>query len=256
MIPSTILIDALKTEIPLIREDKIPKGFRQTVDMMFTDGNLVLDRERFNILASYWKLPPANKEFFDRYFPSGSTSILDLKKGVDRFIVDALWHFGDLERAYFTLCEMDGIDDYFNEHSFHVTELKKRLPWKLVEQIAPAERGFLGYVSGQRPKQQQDLLGFAELVVEELDDNNKEYQSLSSKEISDRILEKLSKVKPEIKEKIEEFEKLNEIKNLDLFSSKELETTKQALATFRTQIDETIEKVERLKEIGKKNHKN
>jgi hypothetical protein len=134
-----------------------------------------------------------------------------------------------------------------------VGELKERLPWTLVEQINPTDRGFLGYVSGQRPKHQQDLLGFAELVVEELESNKASYENLSSQQISESILEKLSKVKPEIKIKIEEFNKLKEIKKLDLFSSKELETTKAALGNFKTQIAETIAKIERLKEIGKKN---
>lgn len=253
MTPSKILIETLKNEIPLLKEERIPQGFSETVDMMFFDGNLKLDRERFNILASYWQLPPISKEFFDRYFSTTVTSIMQFKDGLDKFIIEALWHFGDLERAYIALSDIEGIEEYFSEHSFHVGELKERLPWTLVEQIEPGERGFLGYVSGQRPKQQQDLLGFAELVVEELEDNKKEYENLSSKDISEKILNKLSKVKPEIKNKIEEFRKLSEIKNLDLFSSKDLENTKAALISFKTQIDETILKIERLKEVGKRN---
>ena len=253
MKPSRILIDTLKKEIPLLKDDKIPVGFSETIDMMFANGNLILDRERFNILASYWQLPPVNKEFFERYFPEVVSSVQQFSTGLDKFIIEALWHFGDLERAYVALSDMEGIEMYFNEHSFHVEELKERLPWNLVEEINPSERGFLGYVSGQRPKQQQDLLGFAELVVEELDENKKVYENLSSQDISDRILEKLSKVKPEIKDRIEEFRKLSEIKHLDLFSSKELENTKQALTNFKSQIAETILKVDRLKEIGKKN---
>lgn len=250
---SQILIEALKSEIPLLKEDKIPAGFSETVDMMFSESGLVLDRERFNILVSYWNLPPVSKEFFERYFPEVISSIAQFKGGLDKFIIEALWHFGDLERAYENLSEMQGINDYFNEHSFHVDELKERLPWNLIEQIDPADRGFLGYVSGQRPKQQEDLIGFAELVIEELDANKALYDKLSSQEISEKILNKLSKVKPEIESKIEEFNKLKEIKDLDLFSSKELENTKAVLANFRQQIADTILKVEKLKEIGKKN---
>ncbi len=253
MTPANLLIEAIKKEIPLLKEDKIPAGFIGTINMMFSDGTLKLDRERFNILTSYWQLPPVNKEFFDRFFPEVISSVQQFRDGLDKFIIEALWHFGDLERAYISLCEMDGIEEYFNEHSFHVEELKERLPWTLIEHINPTDRGFLGYVSGQRPKQQQDLLGFAELVVEELDDNKKTYENLSSQTISDKILEKLSKVKPEIKDKIEEFNKLSELKNLDLFSAKELENTKSALANFKDQISQTIEKVEQLKQIGKRN---
>ncbi|MCZ8354270.1 MAG: hypothetical protein O9340_06015 [Cyclobacteriaceae bacterium] len=250
---SKLLLTAIKSEIPLLKDDKVPSGFSETIDLMFSDGNIELDRERFNILANNWNLPPINNEFFNRYFPVTIVSVQEFKAGLDKFIVDALWHFGDLRRAYLSLSDMVGIESYFNEHSFHVEELKGRLPWSLVEQINPSDRGFLGYVSGQRPKHQQELLGFAELVVTELEENSSSYVDLSSQEISQRILEKLSKKKPEIKNKIEEFNKLKEIKNLDLFSSSELESTKIVLADFRKQISETIEKIELLKEIGKRN---
>lgn len=253
MTPSKIIIETLKKEIPLIKEEKIPSGFSDTIDMMFSDGILKLDRERFNILASYWELPPVSKEFFGRYFSETVSTIEQFKTGLDKFIIEALWHFGDLERAYYSLCDIEGIEEYFNEHSFHVEELKERLPWTLVEPIEPTDRGFLGYVSGQRPKQQQELLGFAELVIEELEDNKADYENLSSEIISETILNKLSKKNPDIKNKIEEFKKLSEIKYLDLFSSKELENTKNTIASLKKQIDETIIKIDKLKEAGKRN---
>lgn len=250
---SKVLIQALKKEIPLIKEERIPDGFNETVDMMFSDEIIELDRERFNILVSYWQLPPISKEFFDRYFSGTITTVSQFKEGLDSFIIEALWHFGDLERAYLALSEMEGIEDFFNEHSFHVTELKERLPWTLVEEIEPSERGLLGYVSGQRPKEHQDLLGFAELVVGELEGNKLEYENLSSQDISDKILEKLSHKRPEIRKKIEEFKELNEAKSLDLFSSQNLETTKEILLNLKLQINATIEKIEHLKEVGRRN---
>lgn len=253
MKPSELLIETLKNEIPLIKVDKIPTGFANTIDMMFADGVLILDRERFNILASYWNLPPASTQFFNHYFSAIVDSTDRFKIGLDKFIIDALWHFGDLERAYFALCELDNIEEYFNEHRFHVQELKERLPWTLIEEINPKDRGFLGYVSGQRPKQQQDLLSFVEQVISEIGDNPEDYQGLSSDAINEKVLNKLSRKSPDIKEKLEEFNKLSGIKNLDLFSSSTFEKTKQTISVFKNQIKETIRKVEKLKEIGKIN---
>lgn len=251
--PSEILIATIQKEIPLLKVDKVPVGFKETVDMMFTDGIPLLDRERFNILASYWHLPPCDVPFFNHYFPVVVSSISDFKRGLDNFIKDALWHFGDLEKAYYTLCEMENIKSYFNEHKFHVQELKERLPWSLVKEIDPQDRGFLGYVSGQKPKQQKELLSIVELIVAELEDNSEEYKDLTRDVTTEKVLSKLSSEVPDIKGQIEEFNKLSGIKDLDLFSSLELEKTKKTLSLFKDQIESTIKKVEELKEIGRKN---
>lgn len=253
MKPSEILVATLRAEIPLLKEEKIPPGFNETVDMMFSDGNVLLDRERFNILVSYWGLPPLGTLFFDRYFKSVVTSIEDFKSGLDQFIKEALWHFGDLERAYMTLCDLEDIEKYFNEHSFRVNELKERLPWKLVEEIHPNDRGFLGYVSGQRPKQQQDLLGFVEQVIAELEDNQNDFTGMTSEQTSEVVLKKLSVKSPDIKEKLDDFNKLSGIKNLDLFSGAQLESTKETISKFKEKIAATIDNIDRLKSIGRKN---
>ncbi|MCA2536361.1 MAG: hypothetical protein IM584_03960 [Chitinophagaceae bacterium] len=104
---SQILIDALKVEIPLLKEEKIPTGFSDSIDRMFANGLVILDRERFNILASYWALPPVNKEFFDRYFTEVVDSVQKFKADLDKFITEALWHFGDLERSYVSLSDVN-----------------------------------------------------------------------------------------------------------------------------------------------------
>src|SRR5580704_11963210 len=93
---SELLISAIGTEIPLLKKEKIPSGFIETVDMMFSDGDILLDKERFNILLSYWHLPPAGRSFFNHYFNVTINSLEFLKQGLDKFIIDALWHFGDL----------------------------------------------------------------------------------------------------------------------------------------------------------------
>ncbi len=253
MQPSKLLIEAIQEEIPLLKTEKIPSGFTETVDMMFNDGNTLLDRERFNILASYWNLPPAGIDFFKFYFPDTINSIESFKKGLDNFIIDALWHFGDLKKAYYILCEMSEIEDFFNEHKFHIEEMKKRLPWKLVEEIKPEERGFLGYVSGQRPKQQQDLLTFVELVIAEIEDNGSEYKGLEQSELTEKVLAKLTTIEPNIKSKIDEFNTLSGLKSFDLFSSAKFEKTKSTITKFKEEIEGTIKKVETLKEIGKRN---
>lgn len=249
---SAQLIKAIKEEIPLFKEDKLPNGFAETIDMMFKDGQFLIDRERFNILISYWNLPPVGASFYERYFNSKITSVEGLKGGLDHFIIDALWHFGDLKRCYLELCESDDIEGYFQVHSFDVEDFKNRLPWFLVDEIEPLERGYLGYVSGQRPKQQQDLLSFVELVIEEIQDNKKEYDGLTPEQTSEIVLKKLSKSKPDIKSKLDQFNSLSGIE-LDLFSSVELEQTKSTIGDFKKKIEETINKVEKLKVTGRLN---
>lgn len=252
MKPSETVIEAIQKEIPLLKVDKIPEGFKDTVDMMFSGGTLLLDKERFNILMSYWQLPPVGKGFFNHYLPPIVDSIDSFKEGLDKFIKGALWHFGDLEKAYLTLCDMDDLEAYFNEHKFHVDEMQERLPWKLIEEIKPEDRGFLGYVSGQRPKQQQELLTIVEQVITEIEENPLEYRGLDKPALTEKVLAKLSTRVPDIKRKIEDFNALND-KELDLFSSAELEQTKKTINTFKKQIEETIRKVEFLKVIGKRN---
>jgi hypothetical protein len=250
---SEFLTRALKQEIPLLKEEKLPHGFTETIDMMFSDGNILLDRERFNILTSYWNLPPINDAFYTRYFNGTVVSIEHFKKGLDQFIIEALWHFGDLKRAYLVLCELEDITGYFDVHSFNVKEFKDRLPWPLVEPIVHSDRGFLGYVSGQRPKQQQELLGFVEKVISEIEDNKKEYANLQVEDVTSLVLKRLSSDNPDLKKKLDDFNQLSGISNLDLFSAAALEQTKSTIIDFKKQINETIKKIEKLKERGRKN---
>jgi len=253
MKPSEALRSTLKKEIPFLKEDKFPEGFNETVDLMF-DNEILLDRERFNILTSYWNLPPTNLPFFNHYFEKQITTIDQFLNGLDKFIKEALWHFGDLERAYVTLCEVEDINDYFSEHRFHVDELTGRLPWKLIEEIEPKDRGFLGYVSGQRPKQQQVLIGIAEQVISEIEDNSHEYKDLNKNEITEKVLLKISKSVPDIKIKIEEIKSLtSDLNKIDLFSAPQLENAKKFISLFKSEIEATILKIEKLKEIGRRN---
>ena len=249
---SEAFIKTLESTIPIFDRKKVPVGFRETIDLIFKDGFFILDRERINILLSYWHLPPMEKPFFDYYFKKNVESIDEFESAVHHFIIDALWHFGDLERAYVHLSQVQDVEGFIKRHQFDIEELKDRLPWRLVEFIAPEERGYLGYVSGQRPKQEQELLSFAEEVIKEIEDNRSKYDSVSKDEVTDQVLNKLSLKHPEIRNKIDEFNKLRSVP-LDLFSSANLEATKEVLSNYKQKITQTIQTVEELKEIGKRN---
>lgn len=247
------IIELLKKNIPLIKDENMPSGFEETLNMMFKDSTIIADRERLNILLSYWNFPPMDKPFFNKYFQKNNLSIEEFESSLNRFIKDALWHFGDLKRAYIYLSKHPNIDLFIKKHEFDVQEFKERLPWHLVEEIEPADRGFLGYVSGQRPRQQQALVNVADSVIKEIEDNKTEYKDLTTEQTTQKVLEKLSKTQPEIEEQLNEFKKLQDAKDLDLFSAAKLESSKDVLSKLKLQIEETITKVEKLKEIGKRN---
>jgi hypothetical protein len=250
---ATELIEAIKRALPILKEEKIPPGFLETIEMMFSTAHFELDRERLNILLSYWHLPPMEKPFFDHYFKKNVTSLTELEVATEEFIRDALWHFGDLERAYLVLSKLSSVDTFFKSHSFDLGEFQSRLPWHMVEEIQPHDRGYLGYVSGERPKQQKELLPFAEAVLEEIDDNKSDYDSLDTKETAKKVFEKLSGKFPDLQQKIEQFQSLSHEKNLDLFSSANLDVTKSALENYKQQVEQTLVKVDGLKKIGIRN---
>lgn len=245
-------IKTIEDTIPIFDRKKVPQGFQETIDLIFKDGFFVLDRERINILLSYWHLPPMEKPFFNHYFKKNIESIDEFKLSIREFIIDALWHFGDLERAYIHLSQLNDVDGFIKRHQFDISEFKDRLPWRLVEFIPPQERGYLGYVSGQRPKKEQELLSFAEEIIKEIEDNRDKYENVNKADVTDQVLNKLSQKHPEIRSKIDEFNKLRS-EPLDLFSSANLEATKEELTKYKEQISQTIQKVEVLKEVGKRN---
>lgn len=241
----------LLKRLPMI--NNVPIAVLQTLKMMEHDDSLILDRERLNILLSYWNLPPMEKPFFDYYVKHNISSIVHFDDVLKDFIRDSLWHFGDIYRAYIYLSKALDIEDFFIQHQFDVKSFKDRLPWHLVEPIDPKDRGFLGYVSGQRPKQEQELLGFAELIVNEIEENRVAYQGMEQDSVTEKVLEKLSITMPEIRNKMEEFKRLSMSSELDLFSAADLESSKRILEQLKRQVQETISKVEQLKEIGKQN---
>lgn len=244
------LISALEKTVPIFSRRKVPFDLADTVARMFRDGNNRLDRERFNILMAAWHLPPANAAFYARYFGGGVGTVEELIGGLERFIRQSLWHFGDLERAYKFLSRHDDIDGFFAEHEF-TQDFEARLPWTLIQDIPPADRGFLGYVSGERPYRQREILTVAEAVIKEIDTNQALYQGLPTADVVTRVLERLSRTHPTVAATIAKIDELQQ--GLDLFSLPSLKENQGVLATIRKEIEATIKRVEVLKETGKDN---
>jgi Asp-tRNA(Asn)/Glu-tRNA(Gln) amidotransferase C subunit len=252
MISKEQLISGLKMAIPILKDDKIPEEFFKTINLLTSSGEFELDRERLNILLSYWRLPPMESGFFNHYFEKNVKSLEDLKSCIEKFVKDALWHFGDLEIAYGELSQEEDVEEYFKEHSFDIDEFKKRLPWNLVTDIDPTDRGYLGYVSGERPKKQIESIGFAEAVISEIEDNKEEYKSLDSHEVAEKVYGKLANKFPDLRARIEEFNDLRS-SEIPLFTASNLEKVKDKLATYKKEVEEIFEKVKTLKKIGIEN---
>lgn len=252
------IIDVILKKLK-ITEEHIPENFRTILKLISnTDKNFEIDRERLNIMLSYWHISPMNSEFFNHYFKNDSIlEIEQLESAVDQFIKDALWHFGSLERAYEFLSKEKNIEEFFKRHEFDTDEFKNRLPWNLVETIEPTDRGFLGYVSGQKTREENKKINDAEiiidLVIEEMKQNDKENKNMDTDKSVEKILDKLSSKSPAIGEKIENLKKLSKEKNLDLFSFTNLEDTKIKIKKLKEEIEKTINKIEELKNIGKRN---
>lgn len=243
----------LKTLIPVIKEDIFTEDFKNTLAVFFESGYF-LDKERMNILLSYWDLPPMSDHFYSYYFKGVLNSEDDFAKGINNFIRDALWHYGDLEIAYNDLVETNDIAEVFKWHSFDQSEFKSRLRWNLIKPIPPDERGLLGYVSGQRPFREQSALSRAEEIIKELEDHPGDYSGLQdSKQIANKVLEKLKLKNPDIQKSVDEIFTIEKLKGVDLFNSEHLEINKKIIEKTKVEIEETITKVINAKEIGRVN---
>lgn len=244
-----ITIGLLKA-IPIINEKNLPKDLIQTLDSMFQGGQKEIDRERLNIIISSWYLPPCSNEFFNYFFHKNITSIEQLIVGLLKLIKLALWHFGDLERAYFQLRDIESIPLYFNKHQFNNEEFKNRLGWDIIKNIPPEDRGYLGYVSGNRPFNDKKNLNAAEKILIELE---KSSNGAKKDELAKSILNKLSEADRELKKILDKIKMSEILIDLDLFEYSELEQNKTKIAERLSEIEITIEKVNKLKKIGFEN---
>lgn len=254
------IIDTVLDKLKIPREN-IPENFHKVLELMFkTDEKhkkkFEIDRERLNIMLSYWHISPMNSEFFNHYFNKGNILEIEyFQNAIDQFIKDALWHFGSLERAYKTLSKEKDIESFFKKHEFNTNEFKDRLPWNLVEDIAPKDRGFLGYVSGQKTQEDKQIVDDTEtvrkLVIEEITQNSEEYKEIDTNKV-EKVLDKLSIKNPDIKKRFESFHKFKELANdneIDLFSI----TAERTIKIWKEKIEKDIKKIEELKNIGKRN---
>ncbi len=246
-------VEKLVALLPIIKIDKIPQGFSSTFNQILSDGNF-LDRERINILLSYWHIPPMTDRFYNHYCEENINTIEKFQSSLNKFIKDALWHFGDLERAYLLMNEDDeSFDHNFKAHLFDVESFEKRLPWKLIQNIPSEDRGLLGYVSGEKPFRHKRILSTAEEIIKELEDYPNNYSGLSKDEIAEKILDKLKEKMPDVKKATEEIREIISLQDINLFSSVQLENNKKNIALAKAEIERTIEKINEVKKKGKEN---
>lgn len=239
--------EAIRRCFPGLKE--IPDDLEPTLQRMFADSP-VIDRERFNIVLSTWKIAPVGKPFFSYYFGEKIEAIEAFIHGLQHFIKDALWHFGDIRRAYAVLAQFQDIGKYIEAHKFNINEFYERLPWTLIEKIEPTERGFLGYVSGRRTYQQQNVLSVSEMILQVLESNQQDFKNLSSEEVETRIA---AMIKPEEVQAIKELENIGSLGQIDLFSYAKINENQKAIEAAKEEIRNTIEKIDKLKKIGEQN---
>lgn len=242
------VLEALQGSIPILKD--IPDDLMPTLHRMCENGSCIIDRERMNIILSTWRQPPVNERFFNYYFGLRIESASGLLGGLRHFIQDALWHFGDIRRAFAVLSQMDDIVGYIKKHQFNVEEFRARLPWGVVEDIPPEDRGFLGYVSGRRPFQEHEALTITEKILQELDKNRSDYEGLPSAAVQKKLLERTSKADID---KMTAVNKITSLEDLDLFSLSALKANVDAVEKIKQKVWETIAKVRELKAIGERN---
>lgn len=227
-----------------------PPDLKNTLDRLLASPPRALDRERFNIVFSAWGVQPVTQSFFEHYFEGRIASGSGLVHGLSRFIKDALWKYGDLRRAVEILGNSSNVKATLAKDEYDVSAFKKRLPWNVVEDIAPEDRGCLGYVSGTRPYNEQKTLAIADQVLRELQSSHTELSKLPPEEIKKRVLERLTEQE---RERLVELNKIETLGTLDLWTITELTANKKRLENVHATVQKTIDKVEALKMIGKRN---
>lgn len=242
------IVEVVQRSIPIL--ESIPEDLIPTLNRMSESGTCVIDRERLNIILSSWRQPPVDECFFSYYFGERIETVRGLIEGLRHFITDALWHFGDIRRAFAVFCQIGDIGKFIKKHEFDFADFESRLPWGLIEVIPPEDRGFLGYVSGQRPYQHQEVLTITERILKELDENRHEYEGLASAAVQKKLLALVSE--GDLK-KVAAVEGLEKFEALDLFSLSELNKNREAVERLSAEVSKTILKVKKLKKIGESN---
>ncbi|MCX6848346.1 MAG: hypothetical protein NTY98_05460 [Verrucomicrobia bacterium] len=243
-------IQTLKKVLPILKDKAFPDDLTETLSRILEPHDPVIDRERFNIVMSSFHMPPARHSFFEYYFEGLIDSTELLERGIVKFVKDAIWHFGELRTAYTVLGKTDDVKAYIQRHKFDCDDFKSRRPWRMIDDIKPEDRGFLGYVSGQRPFREEKVLDSAEMILNHMEKNRPQYKDLKPADLSFQLAQDLT---AELSEKVEHLQPDAEKMGLQLFEFAELSANKHKIADIRKRVRETIVKVNSLKEIGRKN---
>lgn len=246
------LIQSLCEIVPIIKKEKIDEGLKETLIEMFKDG-LYINCERANIIMSFWHLPPMPNQVFSYYFPKSVTDKETLILGIEKFVKDALWHCGDLEKAYLSFIKVPDLSGFLTKADFNVGEFENRLRWRVLKNIDPKQRGYLGYVSGERPYRQKEILDKIENIIDSFENDYEKLKDLEPAKITEIILDKLREKDPTINEALTGIKDISSLRELDLFSSRKLDENKKVIETTKTEIENTIKLVESLKKVGKYN---
>jgi hypothetical protein len=242
------IIKAIGRTFPYLKLN--PTDLKSTLDRLLAQPPRVLDRERFNIVLAAWGMAPVTKSFFAHYFEGRIESGSGLVHGLGLFIKDALWKYGDLRRAVEILGKSIDVRVDLAKDEYDVSAFKERLSWNVVEDIPPEDRGCLGYVSGTRPYNEQKALALADQVLRELQAIHPELSRLSPEEVKTRLLDRLTEQE---RERLAELNKIGTLGTLDLWTLTELTNNQKRLEDVRVTVQKTIDKVEALKIIGKRN---
>lgn len=247
-VTSAKFIEAIQRSLPILTY--IPEELEPLLRRMLGETGGAIDRERLNIVLSMWKVEPVNRAFYSHYFPAGINTIDCFLKGAHAFMRDALWHFGDIRRGFSVLSQIDDVDSYIKKHQFDLAEFKSRLPWNLVEDIEPRDRGFLGYVSGQRPYSEKDVLTSTEKILKILEEKRKDFEELPVSAIQEQIAQAMT---AQEFRKVEQLQQIEACGKIDLWSLNELKSNRAIISATMERVEATIKRVEALKKIGMSN---
>jgi hypothetical protein len=208
------LLKNLSKHFDFIDINKIPKEYEETINHLFDkEDNIRIDRERFNIILTSWRLNATGKGFFNYYFKlykkdhvnsnqdnsnnvnnnSSDMVVIDnienLKMGLNEFIKDALWYFGDLERAYNKLRDIEDLNVFFKQHKFNKDEIDERLEWTIPKNLTIDERFNLGQIISHKLLYEEDnIIKVIHHIVKNIVGNFDKYNGCYIKDIFGDII--------------------------------------------------------------------
>ncbi len=247
------LVEMLEKTIPIFSREKVSGDFVEHLSKLIPGEQCQINLERLNIILTTWNLPSAKEQFFNYYFGDNVTDIEILRCGLTKFIKDALWYYGDIERAYKALCKVDSVESIIRNRQFDHNEFTKRLPWNLLNNIPPAERGYLGYVSGDRPFREKDSLSIAETVCKAIQDHRSILSDMTRDDLESKVMEIIGHEREEIDNAKRRVKEIRGLESMDLFSTSELNENQDKIETIRSRIRTEIDHIDELRKTGEQN---